>query len=167
MTKANKTAADVALEQLMRRLAALGLATLATLCIVIVSTSVYTTELSHYSPAFATYFICIIEQTVCVDCSFWSDLAKAPSPGVLGLQLFAESCIVVLFGFFFASQSLSRMYKNWTNKSTDVVMVRSGGLEHYNETFVNSSIAEDSSGPAAVDVVRHSGQDKRVGAADS
>ena len=57
MTKKQKTASDDALEQLLFRLAVLGLTTFATLCVVIISTSVYSEQLSRFSPRFATYFV--------------------------------------------------------------------------------------------------------------
>jgi len=104
---------DMALEQLMTRLAVLGTLTFCTLIVVIVCASVFTEQLNHFSPAFANYLECLVLHLVCIDCTVWQDLAVPPSSAALGVQLFAESFIVVLFGGFFGAQSAIRLVKEW------------------------------------------------------
>ena len=114
-----KTASDVALQLLIFRLMALGLITFIVLIIVIGSTSLVSSELNRFAPAYAEYVNCLITHVSCVDCGIWGDLidVRTPKPAVLSVQFASMSCIVLLFGVFFGAQSVSRLYKEWKEGS--------------------------------------------------
>jgi len=79
----------------------------------------------------ANEFTCLTHYLPCVN---------GTSPNQIGVQLFAESSIVLLFGLFFAAQSLSRVFKN--RKSTKVPStLHSADNDHYVGTMVNSGEA--------------------------
>jgi len=143
-----RTAADVAMQQLILRLTMLGIITFIVLIIVIASTSLVTTELGTFAPAYETYVNCLISHISCVDCTQWKTIADArtPQPAVLSLQLASMSCIVLLFGLFFGIQSGTRLYREWKEQGF-VGMVRRAGLgANANNAHASKSGLDDGGG---------------------
>jgi len=147
-----RTAADVAMMQLILRLMMLGIITFIVLIIVIASTSLVTTELGTFAPAYQAYVNCLISHISCVDCTQWKTIADArtPEPAVLSLQLASMSCIVLLFGLFFGTQSMTRLHREWKEHGFVGIVRRAGFGANLNNNNAQVRSTKDDGGGTQV-----------------
>jgi hypothetical protein len=106
-----KSSQDHAMQQLIQRLAFLGLSTFVVLIVFMSATGVFQSQLETYGPLFQTYSSCQTQGFACLDCAQYKTeaLAQRPSAGTMATQLASMASVVLLFGGFFTLQSVARL----------------------------------------------------------
>jgi hypothetical protein len=111
-----QSSSAVALRLLMVRLSFLGIFTFLILMVFISASATLMQAMSVFSPRFNNFFLCQSTQaTTCKTCDAERALMldKLPPSSAFGAQIAAMSSITLLFGAFFAAQSISRLYKEY------------------------------------------------------
>jgi len=109
----NKTKSDAALDALIMRLAFLGMSTFVVLIVLMVSTSVFSSEIYSFSSAWYAWFTCVVGSACALGNGCPVEYARAaskrPTVALMALQMASMSTITALFGLFFSAQSFNRL----------------------------------------------------------